>query len=72
MRSDMLGCRAHTAVKSDEDDEQGNPVLNHSDMSQGIMGTVTAEEAEQEYTCGIEMIYNREHWWMEIDEQMDV
>lgn len=32
-----LRCRAHTAVKSDEDD-----VLNDSDMKQGIMGTVTA------------------------------
>ncbi len=34
----MLRCQAHTAVKSDEDDEQGNHVLNYSDTSQGIMG----------------------------------
>lgn len=63
MRSDMLRCRAHTAVKSDEDDEQGNHVLNYSDMSQGIMGTVTAGQAVQEYTSGMEMIYNTEDWW---------
>ena len=56
----MLRCRAHTAVKSDEDDEQGNHVLNYSDMSQGIMGTVTAGQAVQEYTSGMEMIYNTE------------
>lgn len=48
----MLRCRAHTAVKSDEDDEQGNHVLNYSDMSQGIMGTVTAGQAVQEYSSG--------------------
>lgn len=56
MRSDILRCWAHTAVKSDEDDEQGNHVLNYSDMSLGIMGMVTAGQAEQEYTSGIEMI----------------
>lgn len=43
-------------MKSDEDDEQGNHVLNYSDMSQRIMGTVTAGQAEQEYTSGTEMI----------------
>lgn len=34
----MLRCEAHTAVKSDEDDELGNHVLNCSDMSQGDYG----------------------------------
>lgn len=56
----MLRCGAHTAVKSDDGDEQGNHVLNYSDMSQGIMGTVTAGQAVQEHTSGMEMSYNVE------------
>lgn len=58
----MLRWRAYTAAKSDEDDEQGNHVLNYSDMSQGITGMVTAGQAVQEYTSGMEMIYNTEDW----------
>lgn len=62
----MLRCQAHSAVKSDEDDEQGNHVLNYSDMSQGIMGTVTAGKVMQEYAIGMEMIYNAEDWrWLD-------
>ena len=58
MKSDMLRCWAHTAVKSDEDDyEQGNHVLNYRDMRQGIIGRVTAGQTVQEYTSGMEMIY---------------
>lgn len=44
-------------MKSDEDD-----VLNDSDMEQGIMGTVTAAQAEQHDTSVMEIIYRAEVW----------
>lgn len=54
MRSDALRCGVCADVKSDEDDDvtRGNHVLNCSDMSQGIMGVVTAVQAVQECTSG--------------------